>query len=75
MRKYICDLCGKEVKSEYKLVTLIKELRVNGIKDVCRCCHKELEDKILKFRIVTNKVMINFKKDYLNSMRERYERD
>lgn len=42
-KDYICDCCGKKVKSEYDINGLVKDLRGKNIKDMCDICFKPLE--------------------------------
>jgi DNA-directed RNA polymerase subunit RPC12/RpoP len=46
MRKYVCDICKKDV-GEHDLVTLHKHLQSVGIEHVCNGCRNEIEKVIL----------------------------
>jgi len=50
MRQYICDLCGRETTMD-NLKELNELAQVEGVKDVCEICYKEIEE--LNWKIIT----------------------
>lgn len=65
---WICDCCGKKVDSEYKLTTLVEELRGKNIKEMCDKCFKPLERYSMDLRSKMNKEIRNKQRFFIREL-------
>lgn len=77
MKKFKCDICGKEVRDEFQLNTLLPGISppLYDIEDVCKDCMNEIEKVNTKIQAVVEKSRQNWLQKVIIKMFERYNHE
>lgn len=68
MKKFVCDICGKET-SQYDLSTLYDYYQIDNIKDVCKYCNNEIRDVILRIDNAIQPIKHNWVKKFIQRLK------